>query len=59
MKRRLYVNWFNSPAQLMRFVCMNNIKPKNIISINRFNDRVELWHWAKRPTIYIHMKKLA
>ena len=45
--KKLYVNWFNSPAQLVKFVYKNRIK--SIVSINRTKDnRLELWFYSKQ-----------
>lgn len=47
MKKMVYVEFFNSPANLSRFICLNKIKPKNIVSIlvNKKGDH-ELWFYS-------------
>lgn len=48
-KNCIYVEWFKSPAQLSRFIHINKIKFKNIISISRrSDDRLEMWFYTKR-----------
>lgn len=48
MEKMVYVEWFNSPAKLSRFICLNKIKPKNIVSIliNKNGDH-EFWFYSK------------
>lgn len=48
MKKMVYVEFFNSPAKLSRFICLNKIKPKDIVSIliNKNGDQ-ELWFYSK------------
>ena len=45
--KMVYVEWFNSPAKLSRFICLNKIKPKHIVSIliNKKGDH-ELWFYS-------------
>lgn len=53
MKKMVYVEWFNSPAKLSRFICLNKIKPKNIVSILINNKRnYELWFFSKNGYKY-------
>lgn len=50
MKNTLYVNWFKSPAHLVKFVSKNRIRQKNIVAINRYDNQLELWFWSKKLT---------
>ena len=50
MKNSLYVNWFKSPAHLVKFVSKNRIRQKNIVAINRYGNELELWFWSKKLT---------
>jgi len=44
--KMIYVEWFDSPAQLSRFLYLNKIKPKNIVSILIENNKHELWFYG-------------
>lgn len=47
-KKVIYVEWFKSPAHLSRFVYLNKIKAKNIVSILiGKNNMHELWFYHK------------
>lgn len=47
MRKMVYVEWFNSPAKLSRFICLNKIKPKDIVSILiTKNGDHELWFYS-------------
>lgn len=48
MRKTLYVNWFKSPTHLVKFVGKNRIKQKNIVAINRYDDKLELWFWSRK-----------
>ena len=50
MKNSLYVNWFKSPAHVVKFVSKNRIRQKNIVAINRYDNQLELWFWSKKLT---------
>ena len=50
MKNTLYVNWFKSPAHLVKFVSKNKLTQKNIVAINRYDNQLELWFWSKNIT---------
>ena len=48
MRKVIYVEWFKSPAHLSRFVYLNKIKAKDIVSILiGKNGMHELWFYHK------------
>lgn len=55
--KMIYVEWFSSPAQLSRFLCLNKIKPKNIVSILiGQNNKHELWFYGNGKHKYKEVK---
>ena len=48
MRKVIYVEWFKSPAHLSRFVYLNKIKAKDIVSILiGKNGMHELWFYHR------------